>query len=137
MMVLTPVGKGKGGKLSTRRVPALLMSEMRCAGQHPELGQLPGAAASLPFALPGSLFVLGGTCAQKVSLSVFRTTAMSPANELLPMLTLGPLQRALMTVSLMRTMTHGSAGVCVPLYFQPFEPAGSPSPVHVPPLRAN
>jgi hypothetical protein len=39
-----------------------------------------------------------------------------------------PLQTNLMTFSLTRPTLQGSAGVPAPLYFQPFDPAGLPSP---------
>ena len=51
------------------------------------------------------------------------------------MVTSAPLQTALITFSLISTTTHGSPAVFVPLYFQPFEPAGLPRPVHVPAVR--
>jgi hypothetical protein len=41
-----------------------------------------------------------------------------------------PLQTNLMTFSLTRPTLQGSPGVPAPLYFQPFEPTGLPSPFH-------
>src|SRR5262245_40871955 len=49
--------------------------------------------------------------------------------------TAGPLQTALIEVGLTRTTAHGSAGVLAPLYLNPLEPAGSPSPFQPKPGR--
>ena len=69
--------------------------------------------------------------AQYVSASVVMMTPSSPTT--IPFtVTSAPLQTALMTFSLISTTLQGSPAVFVPLYFQPFEPAGLPRPIHVP-----